>query len=180
MPSIDYSNEVCGVNVPIMTLPVYRLTREKYYKQLEHYVDQQIFGGPSGVYRREYAKDNQEWVKNFSNHLHQKFGGSWEYNEIIGFIELHFCGTQIRGEYFENNKIRQVRTRKKQFTYITHKLAPEINIHYHATSQDVESIIDQYIENCRQELKVRYIDDSAFTNLKGYVDWISLLNKAHG
>jgi len=165
--------------IPIMTLPVYRLTREKYFVQRAQHVEQQMYGGPDGEFKREFAKKNPDWVKTFSEILVKQYGGNWEYNEIIGFIELHFCGMQVRGEYFENNKRKQVRTRKKQFDYITHKLAPEINIPQSATSNEIEAVIEKYIKECRQELRIRYVDDSAFTNLKGCVDWLSLLKKTH-
>lgn len=163
--------------ISIITLPVYRLSREKYYKQRDCYIDKQIFGGPDGDFKRKFAKENPGWLETYTNHLHKIWGGCWEYNEIIGFIDLHFLGSQVRGEYFEDNKKRHVKSRKKQFEYITHKIAPELNFDKNATNKEIEVIISNYIECCRNELKPRYIDDSAFTNIKGYVDWKALMNK---
>ncbi|EKT66947.1 hypothetical protein [Providencia alcalifaciens] len=161
------------LTIPLMTLPVYRLSRDMYYKQRESYVEKSILKSP-------YVQNNEIILQqeSLSNHLKKCFGGCWEYNEIIGFIELHFCGTQIRGKYWRDDKKRHVKTRRKQFIYNTHKLAYETNIHRNATSQEIELLIEQYIEKCREELNCRYIDDSAFTNLKGFVDWNSLLHSA--
>ena len=156
-----------------MTLPVYRLTSEKYDEQQNDHVKNHIHESPFGQ-----GVEIQPQQSIYEYHLRKSFGGEWKYNEIIGFIELHFCGTQIRGEYWRDDKKRHVKTRRKQFIYNTHKLAYETNIHRNATSQEIELLIEQYIEKCREELNCRYIDDSAFTNLKGFVDWNSLLHSA--
>lgn len=166
---------MCGT-IPIMTLPVYRLNRENYNSQRAMYVEKIIFGGAGGEFKRQFAKDDPNWLNTFSEHLIKSYGGSWEYNEIIGFIELHFLGRQVRGKYIENSKKKQVRTRKKQFVYITHKLAPEIDIPRNANNRKIESLISLYIESCRKELRLRFIDDSGFVNLKKYIDWKGLLN----
>ena len=44
--------------------------------------------------------------------MHDQFGGAWKYNEIIGYIRLHFLGNQIRGEYWGVKAMCQVRTRR--------------------------------------------------------------------
>ncbi|ETJ86944.1 hypothetical protein D029_3767 [Vibrio parahaemolyticus 970107] len=36
-------------------------------------------------------------------------------------------GNQVRGSYWQGNKKRFVKSRKKQFEYITHKLVPEVS-----------------------------------------------------
>lgn len=164
--------------ISIITLPVYRLSREKYYKQRDCYIDKQMFGGPDGDFKRKFAKENPRWFETYANHLNKIWGGCWEYNEIIGFLDLHFLGSQIRGEYFEDNKKRHVKSRKKQFEYVTHKIAPELTIDKNAINKEIEMIISNYIESCRKELSPHYIDDSAFNNLKSYVDWKSFINRS--
>ena len=96
----------------IFDIPVYRLTEDEYYSQLNKYVE----GGS------DYIKEIQAFYKKYPNDkirftdtLIRAYGGPWIYNEIIGFIRLHFLGSQIRGEYYEVDSKRITKTRKKQF-----------------------------------------------------------------
>ena len=63
------------------------------------------------------------------------------------------------------------RPRKKVFEYKTHKLAPEIDIHFDSSNEDVFKTICTYIVNCRRELKNRIIDDREFMVIGKHVDW---------
>ena len=40
---------------------------------------------------------------NMQEHYYQKYG-PWYFNEIIGYLRLHFLGSQVRGEYFGSKK----------------------------------------------------------------------------
>jgi len=112
------------------------------------------------------------------NRLRKSYGGSWEYNEIIGYIRLYFFGTQIRGEYWGVNSKRIVRTRKKTFEYKTWKLATEIDIHRKPDSSSIFSKIQDYLERCKKELKGRYIDIVNLKAIGSYVDWKSLYGES--
>jgi hypothetical protein len=118
-------------NTYFYDLPVYRLPSSQYYDGMNKYVtDHPEMMGE--FYRREPDLKITEDIR-----LRKKYGGRWDYNEIIGFIRLHFLGTQIRGEYCAVNAKRITRTRNKVFEYKTHKLAPEINLHW-----EPDSIVD--------------------------------------
>lgn len=99
------------------------------------------------------------------------YGGCWEFNEIIGYIRLHFLGSQVRGEYFSVNKKRIVRTRTKQFEFMTWKLAPEVEIEPPYGTAEILNAIYQYIEDCRHEVRTRYIDTSKLDAIAPFVDW---------
>ena len=113
-------------------LSVYRLTKNAYYQGLEKFVGDSVFrsGTPEEAARRD--RDRQDPSSNvwFREHLETSYGGCWNYNEIIGYIQPHFLGSQVRGMYHAVNKQRIVRTRTKQFLFRTLKLAPEVEINF--------------------------------------------------
>jgi hypothetical protein len=49
---------------------------------------------------RKLLESQRDRKIRFLDHLEMRYGGPWNFNEIIGFIRLHFLGSQIRGEYF--------------------------------------------------------------------------------
>ncbi len=108
------------------------------------------------------------------NHLTEKYGGCWQFNEIIGYIKLDFLGSQIRGEYFAVDRKRIVRTRTKTFEYKTWKLAPEIDIEQPYGTGEVLGAIQRYIQACKAELPKRFIDTSNFDKLAPHIDWGTL------
>jgi len=102
-------------------VPVYRLGEDNYYSELNDYIQNRMY--PSG-----YARENEEFfIRNpdqktqHENHIRETYGGAWNYNEIVGFIRLHFVGSQIRGEYWGVNAKRICRTRRKNLNLkLTH------------------------------------------------------------
>ena len=129
-----------------------------------------------------YAIDNYPIDINTTKLLFQEFianenlGKSWlmyEENEIVGYVKLHFLGTQIRGEYWATIPKRKVRTRRKQFEYKTHKLAAEIEIR-DFTQEGIIKAVDKYIGRCKKEVKNRHLDLREFDKLKAHINWSSL------
>jgi hypothetical protein len=157
-------------------VPVYRLTQEKYHAGLDQYIDDIMY--PSNDHmsarRREMHRENPSSAVASRDALWRSYGGAWIFNEIIGYIRLHFLGSQIRGEYFSVNKKRLVRTRRKLIEYQTWKLAPEIDIPPGANSQKIFEVILEYLKDCRRELPERYIDSHLLETIGPYVDWHQL------
>jgi hypothetical protein len=148
-------------------LPVYRLHEEQYYEQQRSYINERV----------EYAggaEHDPDIIKQIREHARVTFGGPWQYNEIVGYIRLHFVGSQIRGEYFSPNARRATKTRKKVFWLQTHKLAPEISISFNPKSEEIFGIIKRYIDDCRKKLPRRYIDDSQLLRIGPFMDWKGL------
>ncbi len=145
-------------------VPVYRLPEEKYYQEMNKYIERNMFPGSvehNNNMRAFYSREPGHEVS-FREHLSTKFGGAWNYNEIIGYIRLHFLGNQIRGEYWGIGAKHMVRTRKKLFKYMTWKIVPEINVPDEAHNEMILKLIFDYLTRCSKELKGRYIDTSIF------------------
>lgn len=161
-----------------LDIPVYRLALDKYEKEREQYVEEQMYGKPPNIdnQMKEFHKREPGMKQQFEHHLWQRYGGSWNYNEIIGWIQLHFLGSQIRGEYWAVKARRITRTRKKTFEFKSWKLAPEKEIPHSASNSEIYEVVLGYIDDCRKELRRRYLDTSRLEMIGPFVDWRSLIN----
>jgi hypothetical protein len=159
-----------------LDLPVYRITEDRYYSDRAAFVDRILFP-PDASYseqRRADEKKNPGSLAGIRDDFERAYGGCWRYNEIIGYIRLHFLGSQVRGEYYGVNRRRIVRTRTRQLEYRTWKLAPEVDVPRDATDSDIFAAVREYVEDCRTEVKGRFIDDSQLTTLGPYINWREL------
>ncbi len=152
-----------------LIIPVYRVSEEKYYSDLGNDFEKTI----SQAWDDDFRKGNPDLVQGYKTSHQSSYGGSWEFNEIIGYIKLHFLGAQVRGEYWETIPKRKVRTRRKQFEYKTHKLAAEVEIR-DFDQQGILNAVEEYIKRCKKEVKNRHIDLREFNNLKAHINWPSL------
>jgi hypothetical protein len=157
-------------------LPVYRISEKGYYRRRDIEISKRV----EMCMRRldpseEMLRRNREWRE---QRFYEKYG-PWSFNEIIGYLKLHFLGSQIRGEFFSAEKSRVGLTRKKLFTWQTFKLAPEEQLWGEETNEEIIKAIRTYIAACKKELrKGRVIDTHNFDALADYVDWRSFLGWA--
>lgn len=160
-------------------LPVYRVAKDQYYKERAEYIENVIFppaGKDTSALRKLEAE--KPGLNDFlRNYLENSYGGHWEFNEIIGYIKLHFLGTQVRGEYYASSKKRIVRTRSRTLEFQTWKLAPEVDIDLPLTNTTIRKAISDYIQDCRKEIPRRFIDAALFEAVSPHVDWLSLLRQ---
>lgn len=147
-------------------VPVYRLAEHQYYEAREAFVRDNLRAG----------SEDPELQASFRSHLERSYGGPWQFNEIVGYVRLHFLGSQVRGEYFATSARRIVRTRKKVFWMQTHKLAPEMEIPSGASAEDISTIVSAYLSRCEGELKGRFLDRRMLDAISPHVDWRSLFD----
>ena len=98
-------------------------------------------------------------TESIKQHDYDKYG-PWRFNEIIGYVRLHFLGSQVRGEYFSVGREQLVLTRQKTLVYSTHKLAPEQSVPRDATNDEILRVILGYVDACRKEEPRRHFDDA--------------------
>jgi hypothetical protein len=159
-------------------LPVYRLSREAYYKAQDEHIEAVLFpeNDPLTAELRKMDKANTNSNATLRGHLERRYGGCWEFNEVVGYIRLHFLGTQVRGEYFAVAKKRIVRTRTKTFEYQAWKLAPEVDIEPPFRNAEILAAVLTYIEDCRREVPKRFIDTSIFEMVAPHINWVEVLH----
>ena len=160
-------------------VPVYRLHEERYYQEMNKYIDSVLVpvGTPNREALLEEYRSEQGDKAWFRGHLSKSYGGMWRYNEIVGYIRLHFLGSQVRGEYYDVNKKRVVKTRRKVIEYRTWKLAPEREIWDSSSSESIYAVILKYLDDCRDELPRRYIDTKLFEKIGPFVNWKALFDR---
>jgi hypothetical protein len=161
-------------------LPVYRLSEARYYEDLQRHVDAYICGDePEKRKEREaFYERNPGHRIMFAAHAQKQYGGPWRYNEVVGYVRLHFLGSQIRGELFMVDKKKIVRSRTKVMRCRCLKVAPELTILRDGSNAEIYETILRYIAAARKELRRRHLDSSIFETTGPYVDWKALL-KAH-
>ena len=159
-----------------LDLPVYRLPEDEYYKQRSTYVDSMVkkylpsITPSSPSIAKSLARQDDE----FRRHVCNTYGGEWKYNEVMGHVRLHLLGSQIRGEYWRVKAKRIVRTRKKILEFCDWKLAPETELPTTGSNNEIYLAILEHVDDCRKELKKRYLDAEQLTEIGPYVDWRAL------
>ena len=152
-----------------MVIPVYRLSEDKYYSQMDEDFERKI----SKSWNDSFRRDNPDLEDGWKRHHRSSYGGDWEFNEVVGHIKLFFMGSQVRGEYWSTKPRRKVRTRKKEFEFKAHKLATESEI-WDKTNEGILSAVEEYLRSCLKELENRHVDLREFESLKNHVNWVSV------
>lgn len=159
-------------------VPVYRLTKEEYESRQKDFIqkEQKKWGGKN---LEEFYRLNPEYRARDESHLWNIYGGDWLFNEIVGFIRLFFCSTQIRGHYYGTNAKRIRRTRRKVFKPIGHEVTFPETIRQGNSNQEIFSLILKFLSRAQseKELKNRYIYTSILENVGPHIDWNALLQE---
>lgn len=159
-------------------VPVYRVAEDDYYRARDEFVEKTMYPGPTNHNEalRDLRKERSAQEAFMKEHCSNVYGGQWKFNEIIGYIRLHFCGTQIRGEWYRVKAKRIVRTRRKIFEWHDWKLALEIDVPSHADDKQIFELIMKYLRNCNTELQEkRFIDTSLLETIGPHVRWRDIM-----
>lgn len=161
------------MNNDFYDIPIYRLSEKEYYHKRDSSISKNIeFCMQELDPTPEMITRNRNWRE---QHFYENYG-PWRYNEIIGYIRLHFLGSQVRGEYLSAERKRNGLSRNRVFTYRTHKLAPEVNIWPQSSNEQIFGLILGYLDRCEKELKKgRFLDRDLFEKLGRHVDWRGFL-----
>lgn len=158
-------------------VPVYRVSEEKYYQDMRQHIDKVLFPpeDPFSNTLRELDRTKPNENSFIRSHLAEKYGGCWQFNEIVGYIRLFFLGNQVRGEYYVIGQKSTRRTRHKVFEQKLMKLAPDVDISDVTSNANIFDAVLEYLSLCRNALKRRHIDSTLLEQLGRYVDWQSLI-----
>lgn len=157
-------------------IPVYRLPEDRYYAERDRYIDLTIYGTNTEdrKSRQAFYESKPDNKINFEHHLHKSFGGPWIFNEVVGYIRLHFLGTQVRGELWMVDRKRIVKSRKKLILLQSEKVSYEEQIPFNASNEQVYRAILVYLNRAKKELEGRVVDTTLFERLGQFVDWNAL------
>ena len=139
----------------LFELPVYRIDEDTYNSQLRDHIKSNSLISPECA--------------------HKSFGGSWQYNEVVGFLRFYISGKrQIRCEYWQTDTERKGRTRKKQFVMTSDSFCKQ-NFDPNADNDNLKSMLLGCIDHCSVNLPRRHIDMRIFMQTFKFIDWRSVL-----
>jgi hypothetical protein len=121
----------------------------------------------------EHIEKNQLMSAEYSR---KDFGGDWQYNEIMGFLRFYVSGKQqIRCEYWQTDKQRKVKTRKKLFVMTSDSYCTQ-NFNPSDSNEALKTMILSCIDHCKVNLgRKRHVDERLFRETFEHIDWSSLL-----
>jgi hypothetical protein len=129
-----------------------------------------LLGPPSRF--REKAKSYAAAERRFD----EKEWYPWPYNEVIGWIQISVCGSEIKGDlYFvDSKKIR--RGIKKCFRWTAELF--QIEVFPNDSSTKIYNAICAELDEFRSEMpyRKRYLHTEAFGDIGPFVDWRGLVN----
>jgi len=158
----------------LFELHVYRLKESDYYKQMEAHIKK----SKTKMQEQIDSVDPKLEIPSDDAYLRKSYGGSWQYNEIIGFLKFYKYGaSQIRCEYWETDSLHKRKTRKKKFIQKSSNFCRE-PFSKRDTNIDLAKTMKNAVDHCDVILKKknRYIDKELFKNTVDYVAWRDVLS----
>jgi hypothetical protein len=161
-------------------IPVYRLAEKEYVRRQAKHINDEIAEEKQSFYVSKLYENEptqEEWMR---HHLWKTYGGAWDFNEIVGWIRLYFCGDQVRGEWWRIESMNR-KSRKKQFEYRDHKFVYEELMDRNISSEAIYKHILDYLERSKADdrLKKHFLDTSVFERIGPFVNWKALLKKSN-
>ncbi|KQY03696.1 hypothetical protein ASE23_12925 [Rhizobium sp. Root73] len=152
-------------------LPVYRLSPEDYALAWEK--------GVAADRERIMGKSNfpiSDQVDQSIRHDRYRRYGDWQFNEVVAYIRLYFCGTQLKSAYHSAEKTRNPVTRHKVFNERSRGLSFKLSLgsQSKATNPEIWATIQEFVQACKEIKKDRYIDDSTLMRIGPHMDWLSI------
>ncbi len=155
-------------------IAIYRCPQEQHFAELRKRWDKvlwEVFGRFGNT--REAARHHYERLE---QHLWEKSGGPWEYNQAVGWIRLFVLGSQIRADYYFTAAKRITRSPgPRHFRY--ELKAFELTFYPEDSNahilQEIRTEFDRVMKE--RPFKGRFLDIEAFDNVARYIDWRGLI-----
>lgn len=151
----------------LFELPIYRVSREVHSKEFQKYRKK---------YRQSSPDPKVEEMLNMN--LKKEFGGDWEYNEIVGYLEFYIICDQIRCAYYQGfDKIARKNGNKSFKIYDDTMTKTTLKNSYNNIT--IIEKIEEMIEHCKSlpMFKSRYINTEIFDTLVQFIDWKEYIAK---
>ena len=151
----------------LFELPIYRVTKETYKQEFYKYAEK----------NKQYNSDSKIETK-LNKNLKKDFGGDWQYNQIIGYLEFYILGNNIRCAYYQGFDKIATRNGKRKFKIYDDTLS-NVTIRDNYTNEKIIEKIRYMIDHCsiQEMIQKRYIDTKNFDNISSFVDWKSYIKK---
>ena len=167
-------NRVLGIKLitdTIFEIPIYSCSQAQFNERITNQVDKHMHGITN------YG--NGFWEQQREQELHARLGPT-RFNEVIGYIDIHVLGSQVRADYWLSNKAKivigtktkgRITPRGKLFEAHFYPKGQLNSIEiFHQFRKSLERVIRD-----NQLLKDRHIDFAAFDRCGPYIDWANLI-----
>lgn len=149
----------------LFELPIYRVSKETYQKNFNQFYE-----------KRKIPNIDLQYEKNLKQNLFKVYGGTWKYNEIIGYLRFYKCANDIRCFYYKVDKQIIKKSRTKQFIPINDTIH-KIVINSSFSNEQIVKKLNDMVDYCSKLLDInkRYVDRENFDNIVEHIDWKSFL-----
>lgn len=151
-------------------IPIYRTSIEKYDLELKS-KREKLYEKFPGVREGFYFENYQRVVEKDISYY-------WNYNEIIGYLNLYIFGSQLRVDYwFVSNRRINSGIIKKKFKWFGKIL--ELQIDKTKSSIEIFEWILNELKNLEKEnrFKKRHFDLKTFNVVGRFIDWKTLCDQ---
>jgi hypothetical protein len=163
----------------IFDIPIYRCTMEKFETEVNSKYDARI--------ERIMDSDSKkrplpiEIKVRVMDSVYKKFGGPWEYSQIVGWLKLYADPSHIGGHlWWIDSKILRHDLVKKRFYQITPSNVLSNHFYGTETSKEIYNILIADIKKLAKQnpLKGRFTEFSQFERVGPHIDWEKLMAEA--
>ena len=158
------------------TIPIYRCNQVKFEEEIE--LEKKNLHEYFTRHLPLNIKDTYDASDLIESSIQRKWK-CWQYNEIVGYIELYILGDQIRGTryYIKHKKIGKS-INNKVFEYLGKEF--EMSTTYLESDEEIFNKLIKLLEELSSEstkLKNRFIDLSEIKRIGKYIKWKKLIKE---
>ena len=158
----------------IFEIPIYRLSNNEFIKELKDEVIKTARYHSVESMEELFPGKGKSRYERLLSEIETEKGYQWKFNEIIGWLTLHYNDNYIFGEIFLNNSKRI--TKKSRAKIDFYDLGFKFKIPENESNKNIYESIFNNIKSLEKnsKLKKRYIDTSIFETIGKHINWENL------
>jgi hypothetical protein len=155
-------------------IPIYRLSNSAFIKELKSEVLKSAHYHSAESLEELFPGKGKIRYERFLSEIELEKGYQWKFNEIIGWITLHFTDNYIFGEIFLKNSKRITKNSKAKIDF--HDAGFKFKIPENESNRTIYENVFKEVKLLEQKtkLKRRHIDISKFETIGPFIDWKNL------
>lgn len=157
------------IDYTVFEILIYRIKEKDFYalyeKREQEFINKVIPEPENKIYEKS--------IKRLEFWFFENYGGPWNYNQIIGAIEIFLLGDQIRGDYWLSTK-KRYRTKMKNKNISKYGKIFEMHVFNDTSNNTISSEIKKRISDFLKYDKRLVPDFRAYDAISKYIDWKKL------
>ena len=159
--------------VKLFDIPIYSMSKKIFYKKWDNFFESE----KKKFFSTCSLEQQNNHIEISKNVIRKQL--TWEYNQIIGYIQVYFEMSDICFKIFYPDIQRCVfDSKQKHFVQDLNILGYHFHFDDRNTNQDVVKQIDEWINIIKKNdiPKSRYLDLELYNFYKNKIDYLKLLN----